>query len=138
MSLDSNQLETLKTILENSLQPQRLDTHPWTKSLIVLASGTEPSGLQDKSPGQQLVIAIEKIFNGLIRGGGNLEFWRLNTLPRSVLERPRLTHCARPGGVLTRASCTSFMENQKTHSRQKKKRPINWSGMNWRLPPIAH
>lgn len=62
MSLDGNQLETLKIILENSLQPQRLDTHPWTKSLIVLASGKEPSGLDGKGPGQQLVIALEKIF----------------------------------------------------------------------------
>ena len=62
MSLDGNQLETLKGILENRLQPQRLDAHPWTKSLIVLASSKDTAGLQDRGPGQQLVIAIEKIF----------------------------------------------------------------------------
>jgi hypothetical protein len=62
MTLDGNQLETLKTILENSLKPQSLDAHPWAMSLIVLASSKDSSRVQDKSSGRELVIAIEKIF----------------------------------------------------------------------------
>jgi len=62
MSSEDNHIELLKTILENSLQPQKLNGHPWAKSLIVLASSADPAGLRDKDPGQQLVIAIEKIF----------------------------------------------------------------------------
>jgi len=97
---DSNQLETLKTILESSLQPQRLDTHPWVKSLIVLQTCTDIPWLKEKSPGQQLVITIGYLFNQMMptnapRQGkrldtrwGNLGFWQPSTLPHLSLGYP--------------------------------------------------
>jgi Protein of unknown function (DUF4012) len=66
MSLGNNQLEFLKTILENTLQPQLLDTHPWTKSLIVRQACVEMPELQDKSPGQRLVSAVSKVFTQMM------------------------------------------------------------------------
>ena len=62
MSSENSQLEILKHILENSLQPQELDSHPWTKNLVVLDAIANTPELQDKSCGQQLVIAIGILF----------------------------------------------------------------------------
>ena len=62
MPPENNQLETLKYILENSLHPEVLDSHPWTKSLIVLEAVTDNPELEGKSPGQQLIIAVGKLF----------------------------------------------------------------------------
>ncbi len=53
MPPDSMQIETLKNILENSLQPQCLDAHPWAKKLIVLEMVTNNPELEDKSPVRQ-------------------------------------------------------------------------------------
>ena len=53
-----NNVETLKFILENSLRPEVLDSHPWTNSLIVLDAVEGNPELKNKTPGQQLVIAI--------------------------------------------------------------------------------
>jgi hypothetical protein len=66
MPPENNQLETLKYILENSLHPEVLDSHPWTKSLIVLASMTDTPELEGKSPGQQLVIMVGKLFTQMM------------------------------------------------------------------------
>ncbi len=66
MSPENNQLETLKYILENSLQPQNLDAHPWVDSLIVLESAANAAELQDKKNGQQLVSAIGKLFTAMM------------------------------------------------------------------------
>lgn len=62
MSFGRSQLETLKYILENSLQPQELDSHPWTNSLIVLDLIEKMPKLKHQSPGQHLVSAIGLLF----------------------------------------------------------------------------
>jgi len=62
MSPENSQLEMLKHILENSLQPQGLDSHSWAKSLVVLDAIANDPELQQKSSGHQLVLAIGKLF----------------------------------------------------------------------------
>jgi hypothetical protein len=62
MSFGNNQLEFLRAILENALQPRLLDSHPWTKSLIVRQVRTDMSELQEKSPGEKLVSMISELF----------------------------------------------------------------------------
>ncbi len=59
---NGSQLETLKYILENALQPQCLDSHPWAGSLIVLESKADAADFQECGPGQQLVNAIARLF----------------------------------------------------------------------------
>src|ERR1035437_9084808 len=66
MNSYNNQLEVLRTILENSLQPQLLNTHPWTRSLIVRQAIKEMPELQDKSTGEQLIMAISRIFTQMM------------------------------------------------------------------------
>ncbi len=61
MTPDSN-LDILKNILENSLHPELLDSHSWVESLNVLDAVANNPDLQDKSPGQKLVFAVEKLF----------------------------------------------------------------------------
>jgi len=63
---ENSQLETLKYILENSLQPAVLDSHPFTKSLIVSDAISISRELKDKNPGQQLVNAIAKLFTQMM------------------------------------------------------------------------
>lgn len=79
MPPDTDLLETLKYILENSLQPQVLDAHPWGKSLIVLESVANLPDLQDKSTGQQLVTAIGKLFAEMMPGAAPRRGKRLDT-----------------------------------------------------------
>ncbi|MBI5965736.1 MAG: DUF4012 domain-containing protein [Chloroflexi bacterium] len=62
MPPENTNLETLKNILENSLHPEQFDSHPWAKSLSVLDMVTNTPDLLDKTPGQQLVFMIEKLF----------------------------------------------------------------------------
>ncbi|MDD2921326.1 MAG: DUF4012 domain-containing protein [Anaerolineales bacterium] len=62
MPSENKQLETLKYILENSLHPEVLDSHPWTKSLVALEAATDNPELEGKTAGQQLVIAVAKFF----------------------------------------------------------------------------
>ena len=50
MHRDGSQVELLRIILENTLQPQRLDTHPWTRSLIVIEAGANTPDLHDEEP----------------------------------------------------------------------------------------
>ncbi len=66
MPPENNQPETLKYILENSLHPEVLDSHPWTKSLIVLETATNNPEMEVKSPGQQLVITVTKFFTQMM------------------------------------------------------------------------
>src|SRR5512136_1988404 len=61
MQRDGPQIELLRIILENTLQPRRLDAHPWAKSLIVTEVSTNSPDLQ-KSAGQRLVQAIANLF----------------------------------------------------------------------------
>jgi len=62
MALGNNQIEILKSILEKALQPRLLDTHPWTRSLIVRHATLEMPELLQKSPGERLVSAFSKLF----------------------------------------------------------------------------
>jgi len=78
MTPDSN-LDILKSILENSLHPELLDSHLWVKSLIVLDAVTNNPDLQDKSPGQSLVFAVEKLFCEMMPSVGPRHGKRLDT-----------------------------------------------------------
>jgi len=62
MADNTYNLETLKSILEKSLQPHLLDSHPWTKSLFVLQACADMPGLSKVGPGQRLGLAIAKLF----------------------------------------------------------------------------
>lgn len=55
-------VEMLKAILESSLQPQSLDVHPWAKKRFVLDAVANNPELKARSPGQQLLFAIEELF----------------------------------------------------------------------------
>ena len=79
MSVGNSQLEALRNILENSLQPQVFDTHPWTRSLIVRQAIVEMPELQDKSPGQRLVLAISKVFTQMMPTSAPRHGKRLDT-----------------------------------------------------------
>ncbi len=79
MSFGRSQLETLKHILENSLQPQELDSHPWTNSLIVLDLIERMPKLKHQSPGQQLVSAIGILFTQMMPSTAPRRGKRLDT-----------------------------------------------------------
>jgi hypothetical protein len=66
MQSENNQIETLNYILKNSLHPEVLDSHPWTKSLVVREAAQDNPHLQTKSAGQQLVIAIASQFTRMM------------------------------------------------------------------------
>ena len=57
--------ETLKEILKRARHPGQLDDHPWTQSLFVREALTGEPGLQEASPGGQLVGALGKLFQEL-------------------------------------------------------------------------
>jgi len=79
MPPDSIQLETLKYILENSLYPQHLDSHPWAGSLVAQAADAQDPDAQEKSPGQRLVIAIGKLFTQMMPSTAPRHGKRLDT-----------------------------------------------------------
>ncbi len=58
----SNQTEILKNILENSLLPQRLDSHPWSRSLLVRQACSDTPDLLKSRPGQRLVVSLARLF----------------------------------------------------------------------------
>jgi hypothetical protein len=62
MPSNINNLEILKSILENNHQPQLLDSHPWTRSLMVMHASMDMPDLLKKSPGQRLVLVIANLF----------------------------------------------------------------------------
>jgi Protein of unknown function (DUF4012) len=66
MSFNNKQLEDLRLILENCLQPRLLDAHPWTGSLIAFQAAEDMPVLLEKSPGQCLVFAVSKIFTQMM------------------------------------------------------------------------
>ncbi len=97
MHRNDTHLQLLRVVLENALQPRRLDAHPWTKSLIVIQAKIDMPNLLDKSPGQQLVAAVARLFcqmmpatppkgeNVWIPAGESSVFWRLNFFHPSSL-----------------------------------------------------
>jgi len=52
----------LKEILANIRTPEKLDSHPWTKSLFVQEMAARMPPLAQKGPGVQLVMALGQIF----------------------------------------------------------------------------
>lgn len=60
------QFETLENILDSSRYPGALDSHPWTKSLVVLESISRDPALKNVSPGLQLLITITKFFTAMM------------------------------------------------------------------------
>ena len=66
MSFEKNQLDVLRNILENALQPSLLDAHPWTRSLIVRQESVDTPELLDKSAGHRLIYAISRLFTQMM------------------------------------------------------------------------
>ncbi len=62
MDNDTSPFETLKQILRNARQPDLLDDHPWTQSLIVQEARACVPELAQAGPGQQLVGALSNLF----------------------------------------------------------------------------
>jgi len=54
--------EALKEILQHARNPELLDDHPWTRSLIVQEALANDPRLEQAGPGQQLVSAIAGLF----------------------------------------------------------------------------
>jgi hypothetical protein len=79
MPSDINNLEILKSILENYHQPQLLDTHPWTRSLIVMHASMDMPDLVKKSPGQRLVLVIANLFTKMMPANPPRRSKRLDT-----------------------------------------------------------
>jgi hypothetical protein len=57
--------ETLKQILRHARQPDLLNDHPWTQSLIVQEALANDPRLAQASPGQQLIGALAGLFKQL-------------------------------------------------------------------------
>ena len=79
MSSKKNNLETLRSILENSHKPDLLDSHPWSKSLIVWQASADMPELLEKSPGQRLVLAVSKLFTQMMPTSAPRRGKRLDT-----------------------------------------------------------
>jgi hypothetical protein len=62
MNAAKAQIKSLKTILGNIRSPEKLDSHPWTESLLVQTAVVRAPELSPKSPGERLAIAIGKLF----------------------------------------------------------------------------
>lgn len=60
------EIEPLKEILENIHNPERLDSHPWTKRLFVQDIVIQRLALQSRSPGDQLTLAIRQLFHQMM------------------------------------------------------------------------
>jgi hypothetical protein len=75
----SHALEELKYIVDNIHSPELLNSHPWTRSLIVRQALVEMPELQDKSPGQRLVLAISKVFTQMMPATAPRRGKRLDT-----------------------------------------------------------
>lgn len=72
-------LAALKTILKHIAQPQKLNQHPWTKSLVVAQVGKAMPEVLKKTPGQQLVLAIADLFGEMMPGTAPRRGKRLDT-----------------------------------------------------------
>ena len=57
--------ESLRQILRQIRDPQSLNDHPWTSSLIVREALEEDPQLREACPGQQLIAAIVRLFSQL-------------------------------------------------------------------------
>jgi hypothetical protein len=71
--------EELKFILDNIHSPDLLNSHPWTKSLIIWQAKVEMPELHEKSPGQQLVLSISRIFTQMMPTSAPRRGKRLDT-----------------------------------------------------------
>jgi len=74
----NEQLGLLKQILENLRFPDRLDSHPWAKSLTVREAVERDPSLAEKRPGTQLIMTIGELFRQLMpntppQGGKRLD-----------------------------------------------------------------
>ena len=65
MEKNTDLFENLKLILKNIRNPELLDDHPWTQSLIVQEALASNPQLTMADPGQQLVGAIARLFSNM-------------------------------------------------------------------------
>jgi len=62
----SSQVSELKRILEHISAPDRLDDHPWARSLVVQQGVEEDASLREKSPGYRLVKSLSGLFRKMM------------------------------------------------------------------------
>jgi hypothetical protein len=66
MKPSSSQVSELKRILEQITAPDRLDDHPWARSLVVRQGVEEDASLREKSPGYRLVKSLSGLFRQMM------------------------------------------------------------------------
>ena len=66
MKPSSSQVNELKRILEYISTPDRLDDHPWARSLVVRQGVEEDASLREKSPGYRLVKSLSGLFRKMM------------------------------------------------------------------------
>jgi hypothetical protein len=79
MPPETDHIETLKYILENSPHPEVLDSHPWTNSLVVLDAVAHNPELEGKSPGQKIILTVAKLFTQMMPSAPPKHGKRLDT-----------------------------------------------------------
>lgn len=79
MKPTSAQVNELKYILEHSLAPDRLDDHPWARSLMVRQRVQEVASLREKSPGYRLVKSLSALFRQMMPSAPPRQGKRLDT-----------------------------------------------------------
>jgi hypothetical protein len=66
MKPSSSHVSELKRILEQISAPDRLDDHPWARSLVVRQGVEEDASLREKSPGYRLVKSLSGLFRQMM------------------------------------------------------------------------
>lgn len=72
-------LQLLRQILENLRFPDRLDSHPWAKSLTVREAVARDASLAGKSPGEQLALTVGELFRQMLPATPPQDGKRLDT-----------------------------------------------------------
>ena len=62
----TDSIKEIKYILENFRTPEKLNDHPWVKSVVVQHEVENDPSLTQKNPGQQLVFSLVKLFRQLM------------------------------------------------------------------------
>ena len=71
-------IETLKEILEHIQNSEALDAHPWTRCLFVTEVVANHENLQNRNPGEQLLVAIAELFRQMMPGSPPKQRLRLD------------------------------------------------------------
>lgn len=79
MKTFNTEVDSLKQILDNLRSPERLDAHPWAKSLTVREAAEKNPALKVKSAEEQLVLTVGELFRQLMPASPPQDGKRLDT-----------------------------------------------------------